>query len=87
MGRVLLLNNAYSVDSMKDTWAKGAGHYSDTMGNLMRVVLEHPPCANLELSQWVACKYLAVGDPEGEKIFILVLLHLWRGEKNNTLAF
>lgn len=44
MDRVLLLNNAYYVDSIKDTWAKGAMHYSDTVGNLVRVALEHLLC-------------------------------------------
>lgn len=44
MDCVLLLNNAYYVDSIKDTWAKGAGHCSDTIGNLVGVALQHPSC-------------------------------------------
>lgn len=44
MDCVLLLNNAYYVDSIKDTWAKGAGHYSYSIGNLVRVASQHPLC-------------------------------------------
>lgn len=54
MDRVLLLNNAYYVDSIKDTWAERAGHCSGTLGSSVRAA-RSIPCANLELSQNVQC--------------------------------
>lgn len=46
MDHVLLLNNAYYVDSIKDTWAERerAGPHSSTVGSSVRASPEHPWC-------------------------------------------
>lgn len=68
MGRVLLLNNACYVDSIKDTWAERAKNHSGTMASLVRAALEHPLCKFGAITGFSACTYLAIGDPT-EKIF------------------
>lgn len=44
MEYVLVLNNAFYVDSIKDTWVKGAGHCTDTMGCLEMASQNSIPC-------------------------------------------
>lgn len=44
MEYVLVLNNAFYVDSIKDTWVKGAGHCTDTMSSLEMASQNSIPC-------------------------------------------
>lgn len=78
MDRVLLLNNACYVDSIKDTWVERAGHYSGTVGNLVRAALQIWRCHKMfSLQVLFICrspnreKYLAAEREGGKKTCLL----------------
>lgn len=63
MEHVLLLNNAFYVDSIKNTWAKGGGHHRDTMGNLLKAAGASP----VQIWSCLIIR-LTVGHPERDNI-------------------